>query len=88
MVVVNPWDIPQQKSVGAAIALTLFFGPFGMFYVSGKAGLWSLVGTVVGGICTLGISIVIMWVGFPLVAMSMVQKSNARRAQMLAAVSQ
>jgi hypothetical protein len=87
MVVVNPWDIPPQKSVSAAVWLTIFFGPLGMFAVSAKAGWLSLLICVVAAIFTLGLSILVQIVALPIIAMSMVQKSNARRAQMLAAVA-
>jgi hypothetical protein len=83
--VVNIGEIPPQKSAGAAVALTLLFGPLGAFYVSGKFGLWSLVICVVAAVLTLGVSILFQIFILPIIAMSEVQKSNAKRAALLSA---
>jgi hypothetical protein len=57
-----------------------------MFYVSSKAGWLSLLICVVAALVTLGISILVQIIVLPLIAMSMVQTSNARRASLLAAI--
>jgi RNA polymerase subunit RPABC4/transcription elongation factor Spt4 len=44
---------PQDKSVGAALVLTLFFGPFGLLYsVAWWSALLMLVGSVIAGLLT------------------------------------
>jgi len=86
--VVNYADIPPQKSTGAAFFLTLLFGPLGMFYVSGKAGAWSLLICVVAAVFTMGISILFQIFILPFIAMSIVSSANARRRQMITMVTQ
>jgi hypothetical protein len=49
------------KSVGAAVALTLFFGPFGMFYATVGGAVVMLILYVVIGILTLGFGLLFLW---------------------------
>jgi hypothetical protein len=73
VVAINPFAVPPQKSVAAAVWLTIFFGPLGMFAVSAKAGWLSLLICVVAAVFTLGLSILVQIVALPIIAMSMVQ---------------
>jgi hypothetical protein len=53
----------KDKSVGAALVLTFFFGPLGLFYcVAWWAALLMFFGAVVIGIMTLGIGAAAFWV--------------------------
>jgi hypothetical protein len=58
---------PRDKSVGAALVLTLFFGPLGLFYlgaVPGFVGLFILIPlALVGGFFTFGIASFLVWFG-------------------------
>jgi 4-hydroxybenzoate polyprenyltransferase len=53
--------VEGRKSLGLALILTFFFGPFGVLYVS---ALWGLVMIVLGAaVClfTLGLGIILVW---------------------------
>lgn len=50
----------QRKSVGVALVLTFFFGPFGMLYSTVAGGLIMLGITVVLAVATLGLSMVLL----------------------------
>ena len=57
--------VAPRKSVGVALVLTFFFGPFGMFYSTVSGALimlaaW-LFGGVVVGIVTLGLGWLVWW---------------------------
>jgi hypothetical protein len=58
---------PQDKSVGAALVLTLFFGPFGLFYlgaIPGIVGLFVLIPlAIIGGLVTYGLAAFVVYVG-------------------------
>ncbi len=62
-----PTQIPRDKSVGAALVLTFFFGPLGLFYlgaVPGIVGLFVLIPlAVIGGFVTFGVVSFIVWFG-------------------------
>lgn len=51
----------MDKSVGAAIALTCFFGPFGLFYTSMMAAFIMLGLTIIVGLFTLGFGLIVIW---------------------------
>ena len=62
---------PQRKSVLVAVVLALLFGPFGLFYVSTPAALFTLFLLVVGGLSTMGLGVAPVWllcVGWAFVA--------------------
>jgi TM2 domain-containing membrane protein YozV len=51
-----------QKSVGAAFALSFFFGPFGLFYAGGAG--WAVVMilvTVIVAVATIGLGLLLLW---------------------------
>ena len=50
-----------EKSLVAAILLTLFFGPLGLFYASITGGVVMLVGGIVFTIITLGFGLLIVY---------------------------
>lgn len=52
---------PQDKSVGAALALTFFFGSLGHFYLDTKRGWWFGVGGLILCVITLGLAAIIVW---------------------------
>lgn len=57
----NPQQIVvvgAQKSLGASILLTLFFGPLGLMYSTLTGGLIMLVLSVIIGIFTLGFGLI------------------------------
>jgi hypothetical protein len=49
------------KSVGAALALTFFFGPLGLFYSSVTGGVVMLILSVVLATVTGGVSLFLTW---------------------------
>ena len=51
----------SPKSVGISIALTLFFGPLGMFYSTIIGAIIMSIITVIVGIFTMGIGLIIIW---------------------------
>jgi hypothetical protein len=60
MPVLMPPYIEPEKSVGAAAALSFFFGPFGMFYSTVTGGLVMLFGGFLFLLLTLGLGIVLV----------------------------
>ena len=52
---------PIDKSVGAALVLTFFFGPLGLFYINVRDALIALVLSVIVGIITLGFGLLFLW---------------------------
>jgi len=58
---VNVNVISNQKSVLAAVLLTLFFGPLGMFYSTIIGGIVMLILSILVAIFTLGIGFLITW---------------------------
>jgi hypothetical protein len=60
MPVLMPPYIEPEKSVGAAAALSFFFGPFGMFYSTVTGGLVMLFGGFLFMLLTLGLGIVLV----------------------------
>ena len=55
--------VPHDKSVGVAFALTFFFGPLGLFYLSTSIALAALVVSVVVFVMTLGLGVIVTWPG-------------------------
>jgi hypothetical protein len=53
--------MPRDKSVGVASALTFFFGPLGLFYVSTSIAVAALVVSVAVFVMTLGLGIIVTW---------------------------
>lgn len=51
----------SPKSVGICIALTLFFGPLGMFYSTIIGAIVMSIITLIVGIFTMGIGLIIIW---------------------------
>jgi hypothetical protein len=51
----------RDKSVGVALALTFFFGPLGLFYVSTSIAIAALVVSVVVFVITLGLGVFVTW---------------------------
>ncbi len=81
-------DIPPQRSVATVVWMTVLFGPLGMLTLGAKVGLLAILICVVAALFTMGLSILVQIVALPFIAYSIVAKSNARRAAMLAAVGQ
>lgn len=79
---VNQINVAQQpqKSVGVALLLTFFFGPFGMLYSTIAGGLIMLAANVVLGTLTLGLFLFISW---PIqMVWAAVAASNSNKATM------
>ena len=53
--------MPKDRSVGAALVLTFFFGPLGLLYVSILGGLLMTVVWIVVAIFTLGFGLIALW---------------------------
>ena len=51
----------KDRSVGAALLLTFFFGPFGVLYVSILGGILLLITSVIVAVLTLGLGLVVIW---------------------------
>ncbi|WP_304246458.1 hypothetical protein [Phocaeicola plebeius] len=58
---VNVVVTKSPKSVGISIALTLFFGPLGMFYSTILGAIIMIIVDIVVGIFTLGFGLIITW---------------------------
>ena len=52
---------PVDKSVGAALVLTFFFGPIGLFYVSVVGAIVMIVVGTVAALLTLGLALLLIW---------------------------
>jgi hypothetical protein len=50
-----------ETSVGLALLLTLLFGPLGMLYSTVTGGLVMIVVTIVVGMFTFGIGLILLW---------------------------
>jgi hypothetical protein len=53
---------PVDKSVGAALVLTFFFGPLGLFYITVPGALILTVVAIVVAFLTLGLGLIFIWV--------------------------
>ncbi len=51
----------SPKSVGISIALTLFFGPLGMFYSTIIGAIIMSIISIIVGIFTMGIGLLVIW---------------------------
>ena len=58
----HPEPPRPPKSVGVAVVLAVLFGPFGLFYVSTGAALFTLFLGIVVGIGTMGLGLVPLWI--------------------------
>lgn len=52
---------PIDKSVAAALVLTFFFGPLGLFYIGARDAIITIIVAIVVGILTLGIALLLVW---------------------------
>lgn len=52
---------PTDKSVGAALVLTFFFGPLGLFYIHVLGAIIATVVAVVISVLTLGFGLILVW---------------------------
>lgn len=52
---------PRAKSVGAVLVLTFLFGPLGLFYTGAGAAIVMLLATLVVGVVTLGVGLLLIW---------------------------
>lgn len=66
----------QKKSMVAAILLSLFFGPLGLFYATIKGGVIMLVLSIVLLFFTFGFSLFFMWIPCVIWAYIAVDKYN------------
>lgn len=57
----HPDPPPAPKSVGVAVLLAALFGPFGLFYVSTGAALFTLFLGIVVGLFTVGLGLIPLW---------------------------
>jgi len=57
----TPTAPPTDKSVAAALVLTFFFGPFGLFYVTVVGAIVMVIVAIIVGILTLGFGLFIIW---------------------------
>lgn len=71
--------VTKQKSLAAAILLTIFFGPLGLLYSSVMGGIAMIVLGLLIGIFTLGVGLVIVWpicIVWAVVAVNMANKKQ------------
>lgn len=58
---VNVVVTKSPKSMGISIALTLFFGPLGMFYSTIAGAIIMIIIDVIVGIFTMGFGLLLTW---------------------------
>lgn len=58
---VNVVVTKSPKSMGISIALTLFFGPLGMFYSTISGAIIMAIIDIIVGIFTFGIGLLVTW---------------------------
>ena len=58
---ISPGKPPTDKSVGAALVLTFFFGPLGLLYVSVLGAILMSLLTAVVAVVTLGLGAIPLW---------------------------
>lgn len=58
---VNVVITKSPKSMGISIALTLFFGPLGMFYSTILGAIVMIIIDIIVGLITLGLGLLITW---------------------------
>lgn len=59
---VNVVVTKSPKSMGISIALTLFFGPLGMFYSTILGAIIMIIVDIIVGILTLGLGLLVTWI--------------------------
>jgi hypothetical protein len=52
---------PIDKSVGAALVLTFFFGPLGLFYINVRGAVIAIIVSLIVGLLTLGFGLLFVW---------------------------
>ncbi len=52
---------PIDKSVGAALVLTFFFGPLGLFYITIAGAVVMTIVAIIVAIFTLGFGLLLIW---------------------------
>lgn len=57
----QPTVVLTKRSVGVAIILTVLLGPLGMFYSTIEGALWMIVISLVVGLFTCGLGLLITW---------------------------
>lgn len=50
-----------RKRMGAAVGLTLLFGPFGLFYIGTGPALFMIMVTAVAALFTMGVALLFAW---------------------------
>ena len=58
---VNVVITKSPKSMGISIALTLFFGPLGMFYSTILGAIVMIIIDIIVGIFTFGLGLIVTW---------------------------
>lgn len=58
---VNVVITKSPKSMGISIALTLFFGPLGMFYSTILGAIVMIIIDIIVGLLTLGLGLLVTW---------------------------
>lgn len=58
---VNVVITKSPKSMGISIALTLFFGPLGMFYSTILGAIVMIIIDIIVGVLTLGLGLLVTW---------------------------
>ena len=71
--------IESSKSMGAAILLTIFFGPFGLLYATVSGGLTMIVLGFVLSVVTLGVGVIFLWPINIIIAIIAVSSHNQKR---------
>jgi hypothetical protein len=52
---------PLDKSVGAALVLTFFFGPLGLFYITTVGAVVMTIVAIIVAIITVGFGLLLIW---------------------------
>jgi len=66
------------KSVGVAVLLSIFFGPLGMFYSTVLGGSIMLIVSIIIGLLTLGLGLIVTWPICVIWAAVAANKANAK----------
>ncbi len=78
--------LSRKKSMGMALLLTLLFGPLGMFYSTVLGGVVMIVLTLVVGLPTMGLGLLLTWpIGLIWTAIAVKNQNDAIDQQALAA---
>ena len=68
--------IPHDKSVGVAFALTFFFGPFGLFYISAWMAIAALAISLVVFVVTFGSGLTLTWLAIMILGCIMADRRH------------